>query len=155
MEPVRLVMLGRRWYLVAYDLARHDWRTFRVDRIAAPALDRHAVPAETRADRRRGRVRPLVDPGGDDPVGDRRRGRNGRRRSPPPRRAAGGGDRSRTGRCRLAIAADGFDWPTMLVASLGADFRVVEPPEFRTHLATVGRRFAGSAIPAAPTAAEP
>ena len=32
------------------------------------------------------------------------------------------------GRCRLAIAADGFDWPTMLVASLGADFRVVEPP---------------------------
>src|SRR5689334_19029463 len=27
-EPHRLVSLGRRWYLVAYDLARHDWRSF-------------------------------------------------------------------------------------------------------------------------------
>lgn len=31
-EPHRLVCLGRRWYLVAYDLDRDDWRTFRVDR---------------------------------------------------------------------------------------------------------------------------
>jgi predicted DNA-binding transcriptional regulator YafY len=35
-EPVRLVALGRRWYLVAFDLDRMDWRTFRVDRIAEP-----------------------------------------------------------------------------------------------------------------------
>src|SRR5690606_22500344 len=35
-EPLRLVSLGRRWYLVAYDLTRHDWRSFRVDRIDAP-----------------------------------------------------------------------------------------------------------------------
>jgi predicted DNA-binding transcriptional regulator YafY len=33
-EPHRLVHTGRRWYLVAYDLERGDWRTFRVDRIA-------------------------------------------------------------------------------------------------------------------------
>ncbi|GHA95600.1 helix-turn-helix transcriptional regulator [Streptomyces termitum] len=32
-EPYRLVSTGRRWYLVAYDLGREDWRTFRVDRI--------------------------------------------------------------------------------------------------------------------------
>ena len=32
-EPHRLVHTGRRWYLVAWDLARSDWRTFRVDRI--------------------------------------------------------------------------------------------------------------------------
>ncbi|MEO7285838.1 MAG: WYL domain-containing protein, partial [Jatrophihabitantaceae bacterium] len=32
-EPYRLVNLGRRWYLVAYDVERDDWRTFRVDRI--------------------------------------------------------------------------------------------------------------------------
>ncbi|MCM6772020.1 transcriptional regulator [Nocardia sp. CDC159] len=32
-EPHRLVYLGRRWYLVAWDLDRSDWRTFRVDRI--------------------------------------------------------------------------------------------------------------------------
>ncbi|MEU1025707.1 WYL domain-containing protein, partial [Streptomyces sp. NPDC005904] len=35
-EPYRLVSTGRRWYLVAYDIDREDWRTFRVDRIAEP-----------------------------------------------------------------------------------------------------------------------
>ncbi|AJE41134.1 helix-turn-helix transcriptional regulator [Streptomyces nodosus] len=35
-EPYRLVSTGRRWYLVAYDLEREDWRTFRVDRITEP-----------------------------------------------------------------------------------------------------------------------
>ncbi|MGI3783629.1 MAG: helix-turn-helix transcriptional regulator, partial [Janthinobacterium lividum] len=33
-EPFRLVPLGRRWYLVGYDLDRADWRTFRIDRIS-------------------------------------------------------------------------------------------------------------------------
>jgi predicted DNA-binding transcriptional regulator YafY len=32
-EPVRLAHTGRRWYLVAWDLERKDWRTFRADRI--------------------------------------------------------------------------------------------------------------------------
>ena len=32
-EPHRLVHTGRRWYLVAWDTGRKDWRTFRVDRI--------------------------------------------------------------------------------------------------------------------------
>jgi predicted DNA-binding transcriptional regulator YafY len=32
-EPHRLVNMGRRWYLVAWDSDRKDWRTFRVDRI--------------------------------------------------------------------------------------------------------------------------
>jgi predicted DNA-binding transcriptional regulator YafY len=32
-EPYRLVNWGRRWYLVAFDVERDDWRTFRVDRI--------------------------------------------------------------------------------------------------------------------------
>jgi predicted DNA-binding transcriptional regulator YafY len=34
-EPMRLVHTGRRWYLVAWDVERADWRTFRVDRIDA------------------------------------------------------------------------------------------------------------------------
>lgn len=38
-EPHRLVCLGRRWYLVAYDLDRQAWRNFRLDRIGAMALD--------------------------------------------------------------------------------------------------------------------
>ncbi|MER6996908.1 YafY family protein [Streptomyces sp. NPDC000410] len=35
-EPYRLVSTGRRWYLVAYDIGREDWRTFRVDRVSEP-----------------------------------------------------------------------------------------------------------------------
>lgn len=35
-EPYRLVSTGSRWYLVAYDLDREDWRTFRVDRVSEP-----------------------------------------------------------------------------------------------------------------------
>ncbi|MFD7260258.1 helix-turn-helix transcriptional regulator [Streptomyces sp. NPDC059874] len=35
-EPYRLVSTGSRWYLVAYDLEREDWRTFRVDRVREP-----------------------------------------------------------------------------------------------------------------------
>ena len=35
-EPHSLVNAGRRWYLVAFDCGREDWRTFRVDRIQKP-----------------------------------------------------------------------------------------------------------------------
>lgn len=33
-EPYRLVRVGPRWYLVAHDADRRDWRTFRVDRMS-------------------------------------------------------------------------------------------------------------------------
>lgn len=36
-EPHHLVTVGTRWYLVAYDLDRLDWRSFRIDRMADPA----------------------------------------------------------------------------------------------------------------------
>src|SRR4051794_34386049 len=36
-EPHSLVNLGRRWYLVAWDRGRDDWRTFRVDRLGRAA----------------------------------------------------------------------------------------------------------------------
>ena len=35
-EPHRLVHTPRRWYLLAWDTGRGDWRTFRVDRIQPP-----------------------------------------------------------------------------------------------------------------------
>ena len=37
-EPHQLVSTGRRWYLVAFDLRRDDWRTFRLDRLTRPRL---------------------------------------------------------------------------------------------------------------------
>ncbi len=51
-EPHRVVHVDRRWYLVAWDTAKSDWRTFRVDRIAQPI----AVG---------GAFRPREGPGGD------------------------------------------------------------------------------------------
>ena len=52
-EPVRLVATGRRWYLMAWDVDREDWRTFRLDRMrsVAPSTWRftpreHPDPAE-------------------------------------------------------------------------------------------------------------
>ena len=50
-EPHRLVNAGRRWYLVAWDTDRTDWRTFRVDRIeprppAGPRFTPRALPPD-------------------------------------------------------------------------------------------------------------
>ena len=37
-QPHQLVSLGRRWYVVAWDVRRDDWRTFRLDRVREPRL---------------------------------------------------------------------------------------------------------------------
>ncbi|WP_282296431.1 WYL domain-containing protein [Stenotrophomonas sp. PS02289] len=44
-EPQGVVHAERRWYLVAWDTAREDWRTFRIDRITgAPQQGVHFRP---------------------------------------------------------------------------------------------------------------
>lgn len=50
-EPYRVVHMGRRWYLVAWDRDRHAWRTFRVDRMTlqhstGPHFNPRELPAE-------------------------------------------------------------------------------------------------------------
>ena len=37
-EPHQLLTAGRRWYLIAWDLGRDDWRTFRLDRLSGVCL---------------------------------------------------------------------------------------------------------------------
>ena len=108
-EPHRLVALDRRWYLVAYDLTRNDWRSFRLDRVIGDAAaHRRQVPPADAARRRRGRVRP--------PEHHRRRRRGlagrGRRRGTGRRhqgahRPLGHGRRGRPGRCRVTMTATG------------------------------------------------
>ena len=57
-EPYRLVAAGRRWYLLAWDLDRDDWRTFRVDRGHNGVTSTGwRFEAEDPARRRRGRLR--------------------------------------------------------------------------------------------------
>src|SRR5947208_1475487 len=50
-EPYRLINDRRRWYLVAWDTDRDDWRTFRVDRMeprppAGPRFVPRALPPD-------------------------------------------------------------------------------------------------------------
>ncbi|MEY4563197.1 MAG: hypothetical protein RLZZ618_2474 [Pseudomonadota bacterium] len=46
-QPQGLVHTDHRWYLVAWDLARDDWRTFRIDRIAGdPVAGGHFSPRQ-------------------------------------------------------------------------------------------------------------
>src|SRR5256712_11917434 len=50
-EPYRLVHLGRRWYLVAWDRDRNAWRTFRLDRMKLkPTARPHLNPRDPPAD---------------------------------------------------------------------------------------------------------
>lgn len=44
-EPQGLAHTGHRWYLVAWDCVREDWRTFRIDRIVGtPSVGAHFSP---------------------------------------------------------------------------------------------------------------
>ncbi|WP_431922561.1 helix-turn-helix transcriptional regulator [Amycolatopsis tucumanensis] len=58
-EPYRLVNWGSRWYLVAWDCDRGDWRTFRVDRMepkipSGPRFTPRELPEEVTDRVRRG-----------------------------------------------------------------------------------------------------
>jgi predicted DNA-binding transcriptional regulator YafY len=150
-EPMRLVSLGRRWYLVAYDLTRHDWRSFRLDRLEAPRrTGARFRPRELPADDAAAFVRAGVD---QNPAwwtvevrvhapADAVRAAVGRWGS-----AEDDGD----GRCVLRMRADTLDWPAMLLGAIGADFEVVTPPELLDHVRGWARTFGRGTGPAEPS----
>jgi predicted DNA-binding transcriptional regulator YafY len=141
-EPHRLVSLGRRWYLVAWDAERHGWRTFRVDRLTDPEL--------TGA---RFRSRDL--PGGGDAVTfvrDQIASIPTRYRIVVRVQAPAAGVRrvvSRWGTvdpvgeqaCVLRMNVDELHWPVLVLAALGATFEVESPNELREHLRGLGELF--------------
>lgn len=144
-EPHRLVRLGRRWYLVAYDLDRQDWRVFRTDRLAAPR------PTGVR-------FRPRQLPAADAAAFVRDRLENAPRayRVEVLVEAPAGAVRERigqwctveetgAGRCRVRMTADSLQLPAMALTALDAGFRVVGPPELRAWLRTCADRFARAA----------
>ncbi|MFJ7246882.1 helix-turn-helix transcriptional regulator [Kitasatospora sp. NPDC098652] len=144
-EPHRLVCLDRRWYLVAYDLDRGDWRTFRLDRLTAaeatgarfaprtlPAADAaEFVRAGLSAMPRPNRVEALVEA-----PAEHVRALVGR---------WGDVEAVDATRCRLRMTADSLDWPAMALGSLGAEFRIVHPPELRALIAEWSTRFGRAA----------
>jgi len=138
-EPHRLVSLGRRWYLIAWDLDRGDWRSFRVDRLESPSL--------TGA-----RFRPREIPGGD-PVAWMRSRMAAmpakydvsvvvRAPAETVRGLVGGWGTAEPldggGSCRLRMNVDDLGWPVMVVGVIGAPFTIESPPELRDRVRAVG-----------------
>ncbi|MFB4320376.1 helix-turn-helix transcriptional regulator [Actinomadura sp. 21ATH] len=140
-EPHRLVPAGRRWYLVAHDDGRDDWRIFRVDRVREPhptgqRFAPREIPGEDAAAFVLSRLYSLT------PTyqavatlrlpADEARGRL--RAGPDeiePIDAAS---------CRLTGHTDTLEWLAARLLMLGCEFEVHEPPELIAHLRDIGSR---------------
>ena len=139
-EPARLVVLGRRWYLVAYDLDRHDWRSFRLDRLsaAAPTTVRfrpRELPAQDAADFVQAGLRQLPETVEIEvlvhaPAVDVERRIGAWSRVEPVDDG-----------CRVILHADQFEWPVLGLLQIGAEFDVVRPPAFAAYVGDVAGRF--------------
>lgn len=147
-EPHRLVHTGRRWYLVAWDVDRADWRTFRVDRLG-PRLsaDRRFVPREPPAADIAAYVARAVSSTRD------------RYQATVILRAPMSAVVDRVPRwvgtvepiddesCLLRTGSDWLGGLAVYVADIGVDFEVVDPPEFADRVRELAERF-GRASPA-------
>jgi predicted DNA-binding transcriptional regulator YafY len=147
-EPHRMVSIGRRWYLVAYDRDRQDWRTFRVDRISEPRTSGHTfrpreLPAEDalsfvqagiRRMPQRYAVRVVFD--ADSEVVAATVGRWAT-------------VTDSDGKAVLEMNVDSLEWPMFMLATIDADFTVESPPELAAAAASTSARFARS-LSAAP-----
>jgi predicted DNA-binding transcriptional regulator YafY len=139
-EPYRLVVLARRWYLLAFDVDRDDWRNFRVDRMAdaratvgrfdpRPAPDDPVAFVRDSIERMPRQHEVVVDV--EAPV-DRVEPLIGRWSTIEPIEGA---------RCRVRMTTDELEWPVLALAQLDADFTVLAPPELADRVRDVARRF--------------
>lgn len=144
-EPHRLVSLGNRWYLLAYDRVRQDWRSFRVDRVSDPATTGQTF-------------RPREIPGGDAAAYVQA----GIRSRPSAhdicvhfrvepdvvaqRVGRWGQVEAAEGGCRLRMQADDLGWPMMILAGVDADFTVEQPAELAEMVKQAGERFVRSGL---------
>jgi predicted DNA-binding transcriptional regulator YafY len=143
-EPHHLVATGRRWYLVAFDNDRNDWRTFRMDRIQDPSAEtttfrKRTLPAEDPAAFVRAsftaapsRYRVIADV-----------------HAPLSKVESiaqfwGSAEPRSKNRCRLTINTDSLEMCSFTLASLDVPFRVISPDVVRTYLHTLGTRFAAA-----------
>ena len=134
-EPHRLVHTGHRWYLVAWDLGREDWLTFRIDRIDGK------LKTSTR-------FKPRKPPEGDFaafvskslsyvPYPCRARvilhapAETVASRIPP---SAGVLESIDTRSCMLHTGSHSLEAITIHLSLLGVDFRVHEPPELVDYI---------------------
>jgi predicted DNA-binding transcriptional regulator YafY len=138
-EPYQLVATYRRWYLMAYDLDRDDWRTFRLDRLHAVrtttfryAVRTHPDPAEF--------VQRAVSQAAYPHVGhvllhvDEKTARD---RVPPTVGTIEPAPDGASDRCVLVTGATSLRYLALDVATFGWDFEVLDPPELREEIAAL------------------
>jgi predicted DNA-binding transcriptional regulator YafY len=145
-EPHRMVSMGRRWYVVAYDRDRQDWRSFRVDRISEPRTSGQTF---------RPRELPATDALSFVQAGIRRMPQRYAVRvvfdTDPQVVAAVVGHWATVsgapGRAVLEMNVDTLDWPLFVLANVDADFAVESPLELVEALTRTGERFLRSVRP--------
>ncbi|MFF8832746.1 helix-turn-helix transcriptional regulator [Streptomyces sp. NPDC015131] len=141
-EPHRLVCTERRWYLVAWDVDRDAWRTFRADRIEprpphGPRFPPRTPPAEDLA--------AYVSEGVSSRVYAARAVI--RLHVPAAEAAAVVGpldgvlEPDGESACLLRTGGTSLDVLAVHVAMMGLEFEVVEPAELTGHLAAIRDRF--------------
>jgi len=140
-EPHTLVNLGRRWYLVAWDRRREDWRTFRLDRLSGPAstgvrFAKRRLPAKDAA----AYVEQSIVEGPHNyearvtlhvAADEIRKRVSSHMGSVEPIDA---------NRCELRTRDYDLSWLALRIAMLGVDFEVHEPPELADHLRALADR---------------
>jgi predicted DNA-binding transcriptional regulator YafY len=140
-EPHSLVNRGRRWYLVAWDRGREDWRTFRVDRLARPAsTGRRFTPRELPAKDPAAFVRRSIaeKPNRFDAVLTLHAPAEEVTRLVP--RYWGKIEPIDAETCRYTTGDDDLRWLAMRIAMLGVDFDVEGPPELIEQLRELAAR---------------
>ena len=145
-EPHHVITWDGRWYLVAWDLDRDDWRTFRVDRMTlrtpgGPRFTARALPGGDVAAYVTGVFRGSGDLGGKWPCQGTvlldlpattvaRYTRDGLVEPLAP------------GRCRLTLGSWSWAGLAAAIARYDADIEIVGPDELAEAVARLARRFA-------------
>ncbi|MFG1754294.1 helix-turn-helix transcriptional regulator [Streptosporangium sandarakinum] len=149
-EPHHLVTWGGRWYLVAWDLDREDWRTFRADRIvprlpAGPRFAPRELPGGTVTAFVTGRFLGADGSGGSGgrPCrGEVILGLPAAEVSPYVR--DGVVEELGPDRCRLVLGSWSWTGLASAVGRFDADIEVVGPAELKDAFARLARRFAAA-----------
>ncbi|KOG55728.1 transcriptional regulator [Streptomyces griseoflavus] len=147
-EPHHLVTWGGRWYLVAWDLDRADWRTFRADRIAprtptGPRFTPRDLPGGDVAAFVAGRFQGSDGPGGRPCRGEVVLGLPAGDVSPYVH--DGVVEELGPSRCRLVTGAWSWAAPAADIGRFDADVEVVGPGELREAFGRLARRYADAA----------
>jgi len=146
-EPHHVVSLDRRWYLVAWDLDREDWRTFRLDRIDDPKSTNRRftprpLPAPDPATYIRQTIATLrsvynVELIVDTPI----------ETVEPHLGPWASATTLSANTTRIEMNIPDLGWAVLMLAVLNADIHHVEPPEFLTFLHELANRFLAAADP--------